>query len=390
MANLLEPLAVGKTLALRNRVVMASMTRNRCIDDFKPGPAHVKHYSERARHGTGLIITEGILIDWAGMYWHHVPFMMTEEHCEAWQKVVEAVHNEGGKIFMQAWHAGRCQNDQMPVLKNTGRPVLAPSSIKAEGGRYYDLPGSPGHTDKVTSIENPRDVVEQYRHSVRLAKKAGFDGVELLALGGYLPHQFLISHANVRTDSYGGSVENRCRFVLEIVDAIAEVFEGYECICVKLGPVDVLHDSVIPYEESKETYTHLIGELVARKVGIIALSRRGATSEYPRPEGYPLPQGYDPILDFGKLVKCPGSSSMLMVTQQYAVEEAERMLKDGTIDMVAFGRPFIYNPDVITRIQAGVPFAGNDRGESVNYGPYDSPDENYNDWPAFNSSALEL
>lgn len=152
---------------------------------------------------------------------------------------------------------------------------------------------------------------------------------------------------------YGGSVENRCRFVLEIVDAISEVFKGYECICVKLGPTDVLNDSVVAFEELQDTYTYLIEELVRRKVGIIALSRRGANigpeatsspPEYTRPDGYPLPQGYDPILDFGKMIKCPGSSSKLMATQQYTVEEADRLVKDGKIDMVSFGRPFIQNP----------------------------------------------
>lgn len=106
MSSLLEPLIIGKTLALRNRVSMASMTRNRCIDDFKPGPEVIKHYAERARDGVGLIVTEGTLIDWAGMSWQNIPYMMTEDHCEAWRKVVEAVHNEGGIIFMQAWHAG--------------------------------------------------------------------------------------------------------------------------------------------------------------------------------------------------------------------------------------------------------------------------------------------
>lgn len=163
----------------------------------------------------------------------------------------------------------------------------------------------------------------------------------------------LCSRANTRTDLYGGSVENRCRFVLEIVDTLSEVFDGYERICVKLGPADVLNDSIVTYAELKETYTYLIGELVDRKVGIIALSRRGAnvgseasgpSFEFPRSEGYCLPHGYDPALDFGKLVKRPGSSSLLMVTQQYTVEEANRLVKEGKIDMVSFGRPFIQNP----------------------------------------------
>ncbi|OJJ55009.1 hypothetical protein ASPSYDRAFT_93033 [Aspergillus sydowii CBS 593.65] len=391
MASLLEPVTVGGKLPLRNRVTMGSMTRNRCVDDYKPGQAQITHYADRARDGTGLIVNEGTFVDWTGCDWKYSPFMITDDHSAAWKAVTDAVHKEGGKIFFQAWHAGRCQHDQMPIMKEKGHKVLAPSNIKANDGKYRDLPGAPGHTDNVTAIEDPAEVVETYRHSLLLARKAGFDGAELLAQGGYLPQQFLSTRANKRTDSYGGSVENRCRFTIEVAEVMSEVFRGPEFVCIKLNPTDFLNDSAVTFEEMKETYTYLIKELVSRRIGIINLSRRGidhnaGTGDFfgrvARTEGYDLPPGYDPVLDFGPLVKFPGSPSMLMANHDYTVEEADYLVREGVLDLITFGRPFIYNPDVISRIRHGIPLAENDRGNNVHYGPYKTPDENYNDWPS--------
>ncbi|KAJ4249769.1 hypothetical protein NW762_012111 [Fusarium torreyae] len=391
MSSLLDPIEVGGRLLLRNRVVMGSMTRNRCFDDYKPGPAQIKHYADRARYGTGLIVNEGTFVEWTGCDWKHAPHMITQDHADAWRNVTDAVHEAGGKIFFQAWHAGRCQHDEMPTMKEKAGRVLAPSAIKANAGKYRDLPGEPGHTENVEAITDVRDIIEAYKRSCQLAKSAGFDGVELLAQGGYLPQQFLNSRANKRVDEYGGSVENRCRFTLELVDTIAEVYGGPELICVKINPTDYLNDSAVQFDEMKETYTYLINELVTRKVGIINLGRRGVvtnagTGEFfgllQRPVDYPLPRGYDPVLDFGRLVKFPGSPSLLMTNHDYTVEEANALVRDGKLDMITFARAFIYNPDVIPRIAQGVPFAKNDRGPNVYYGPGETADENYNDWPA--------
>ncbi|KEF59305.1 uncharacterized protein A1O9_04149 [Exophiala aquamarina CBS 119918] len=391
MSALLEPVTFGKDLVLRNRVAMASLTRNRCVDSCKPGPAQVRYYSDRARDGPGIIVSEGTLVDWAGLDWPRAPCMISNEHADAWRVVVDAVHKEGSLMFMQAWHAGRCQHDEMPIMKNAGRSVLAPSSISAKDGKYHDLPGFPGHTDNVTAIEDPRDLIETYRRSISLAKTAGFDGIELLCQGGYLPQQFLNSRANKRTDAYGGPVENRSRFALELVDAASEVFGGPEFICIKISPTDTLNDSVVTFDEMQETYTYLIKELVKRKVGIVTICRRGAnisvesadaySFSFPRPKGYLLPPKYDPVLEFGGLVKFPGSPSLLMANQDYGIEEADQLVREGKIDLLMIGRPFIFNPDVVTRIRKGVPFANNDRGDFVYYGPYRVPDENYNDWP---------
>ncbi|KAI1051036.1 hypothetical protein LB506_010894 [Fusarium annulatum] len=359
MANLLEPITVGGKLPLRNRIVMGSMTRNRCIDDNKPGPAQIKYYADRAKYGTGLIVAEGTFVDWTGCDWKHAPFMVTQVHADAWQRVTDAVHDAGGKIFFQAWHAGRCQHDQLPIVKEKG---------------------AKGHTDNIEAITDVKSVVDTYRRSCELAKLAGFDGVELLAQG----------RANQRSDEYGGSVENRCRFTLELVDAIAAVFDGPEYICVKINPTDHLNDSIVDFDEMKETYTYLITELVKRKVGIINLGRRGAETSpgsgeffgpLSRPEGYPLPRGYDPVLDFGNLVKFPGSPTLLMANHDYTVGEADALAGAGKLDMITFARAFIHNPDLVPRIINGVSLATNDRGAWVYYGLDKRPDEGYNDWP---------
>lgn len=146
-------------------------------------------------------------------------------------------------------------------------------------------------------------------------------------------------------------MENRCRFILEVVDVISEVFDGPEFVIVKLSPTDFLNDSIVDYDETKEVYTYLIKELVARRVGIIDLCRRGIDpnmgtgdffERHGRSSEYPLPKGYDPVLDFGRLVKYPNSPSLLMANHDYTPEEADKMVKNGTLDLVAFGRPFMY------------------------------------------------
>lgn len=161
-----------------------------------------------------------------------------------------------------------------------------------------------------------------------------------------------VRRANRRTDAYGGSVENRCRFVLELVDAIAEVFDGPEFVCVKINPTDFYNDSLVDFDEMKEVYTYLITELVSRKVGIINIGRRGAETKNETgdffgkmqlPQGH-LPAGYDPVLDFGRLVKFPGSPSLLMANHDYTVDEAAGLVEQQRLDLITFARPFIYNP----------------------------------------------
>lgn len=352
--SLLEPFHLSHSITLRNRICMGSMTRNRNTNGNKPTSAAITYYSERARNGAGLIIGEGTFISPTGSEWLHAPLMTDSSHAKAWKPITNAVHDECGKIFFQPWHEGRAQNELALMSKDRGYPILAPSAIQSKAGKYRFLEGSPGHTANITPMTPAHiaGVIEQYRDSCALAREAEFDGVEIIAQGGYLIHNFLCKRSNIRTDAYGGSAANRCRFLLEVVDAIATVYP-VEHIGVKIAPADNVADMACSYEESSETYTYLIQELVRKEVGFINLSRRGCpmvdqvddfSDGTVRPEGMELPEGYDPLGEFGSLVKFDGSRTKLMVNYGYTVDEADALVQQGKIDLITFGRPFIYNP----------------------------------------------
>jgi 2,4-dienoyl-CoA reductase-like NADH-dependent reductase (Old Yellow Enzyme family) len=217
-----------------------------------------------------------------------------------------------------------------------------------------------GHTTNLTPMTNEHieEVLQQYINSARLAKLAGFDGIEILAQGGYLLHNFLLtyisnpiqndpltsrSRSNQRTDMYGGSIPNRCRFVVSVVDAIMEIW-GAAAVGIKICPTDNMNDTTSPYAEISETYTYLIGELVKKEIGYINLSRRGYGEGAVRPAGTELPPGYEPLQEFGPMIKFDDSKTKLLVNEGYTVAEAERLMEDGKIDMICFGRLFIFNP----------------------------------------------
>ncbi|GLA43675.1 hypothetical protein AnigIFM63309_001606 [Aspergillus niger] len=388
MAELLEPVVLGDGIQLRNRICMGSMTRNRCTNGNKPTQVNVKHYADRARDGTGLIVAEGTFICPSGVEWPNAPVMYNDSHAEAWAKVTSEVHKVGGKILFQPWHPGRIQNENMPMLKESGYPIYAPSKVPAKGGKYRTLEGLPGHTHNITAIDDPETIIEQYRHSVTVSTQGQTDAAWIGQ--SELTLRLTSGHSNTRSDEYGGSVENRCRFPLEVLDVIIKVW-GPRAVGIKICPTDDYNDTMISYDETKETYTYLVKELMRRDLAFIDLSRRGCdvgreTDDYfrsqKRPQEKELPPKYDPLTDFGPLVKYPGSRTMLMVNHEYTVEEARHLIQKERIDLVTFARPFIYNPDLISRIKKGVPFALNTRGGKVNYGPFQDPNENYNDWPS--------
>ncbi|KXN67467.1 FMN-linked oxidoreductase [Conidiobolus coronatus NRRL 28638] len=260
--NLQEPLQLG-SLVLKNRVIMASLTRNRGIT---PHSVNVDYYAQRA--SAGLIISEGILIEPQGLEWIAAPGIWSKGQIEGWKKVTDAVHAKGGLIFAQLWHLGRAAN----TLHNRGIPPPAPSDIPAKGGKFRLLTGTPGYSVP-EPIEDPKEYVNLYKKAAENAKLAGFDGVELLSGFGYLPDQFLESHSNDRTDEYGGSVENRARFILEIIDSLRNVFPSKH-VGIKLNPSGGENDMG---EESKEKiielYSYLIKELDSRNIGYIQFIR---------------------------------------------------------------------------------------------------------------------
>ncbi|KAJ0122759.1 FMN-linked oxidoreductase [Diaporthe amygdali] len=313
--TLLQGATLGDDLPLRNSIVMSFLTRNRCIDDNKPGPAVVEHHATRARDGVGLIIAEGTFV---------------------LQTLLP-----GGKIFYQPWHLG--------ALNSSG---------------------------DVSEFEKPKEIVEQYRNSARLAKLSGFDGVELLASGGYLMSQFLTSQCNARKDAYSfHPIENRCRFLLEVLATVVEIWGTPRRIGVKICPGDDMNNATASYGELSETYDYLVQELLRRDIAFITLSRRGSEKEVerqrdPRPSGNSLPDGWEPLHQFGPPVKQASGRTSLMVTTEYTVNEASDLIREGRIDF-----------DLVTRIKNNLPFAVNDRGGHIYYGPFQDANGGYNDWP---------
>lgn len=387
MSSLLNPVVLGDDLPLPNRITMASMTRNRNVDNMKPTSITAIYYAQRA--SAGLIVSEGVHICPQATQWEHIPEMYNSEHADAWKPVTKAVHEAGGKIFMQIWHAGRAQNENMKWVKRDGGfpGVLAPSRVKAAGGRFRTEDG--GHLENaanLVAVEDPGIVVEEFKRTAILSKEAGFDGIEVLALGGYLVHSFMNSRSNVRTDDYGGSVENRCRFPLEVVDAMISVY-GSRRVGVKISPFDCYNDSAAPYQECVETFTYFINQLVQRQIAYVCLSSRAVEPFLGRrPEGFDLPPGTDTLAIFGPMIKNPESKTLLMVNDEYTPAEAKKLMRAGKIDLVSFGRLYIANPDLVERIENGDLLAENDRGSHVHYGPYEKPDDDYVDWPSATGS----
>jgi 2,4-dienoyl-CoA reductase-like NADH-dependent reductase (Old Yellow Enzyme family) len=349
LTNLQEPLQLGN-LKLKNRVIMASLTRNRGL---VPTQVHVDYYSQRA--GAGLILSESILIEPQGTEWPTAPGIWSDKQVEGWKKVTDAVHAKSGHIFAQLWHVGRCANTAM----NKGVPPVAPSDIPARGGKFRLLKGEPGYSTP-EPIENPKDYIKMFKRAAKNAKKAGFDGVELHCSGGYLPAQFLESHSNNRNDEYGGSIKNRARFILKTIDELMWVFPKKQ-IGVKLSPSGGYNDmGEGRSDEIIELYSYLIQELDSRDIGYIQLCRY---SSFVDPQG----RGTNvDIQEFRHLIK----NAMFFANSGFSGEEGDGYIAERKAEAIVYGRPFIINPDLPYRFFNEIPLA-----QDYNYGTfYDYPE----------------
>ncbi len=257
---LLSPLAVGN-LALRNRIVMAPMTRSRAQQPGDvPTALNALYYAQRA--GAGLIVSEGTQISRLGQGYAYTPGIYSEAQLAGWRQVTEAVHAAGGRIFLQLWHVGRISD---PLYLNGELPV-APSAIAAEGHVSLVRPKRPYVTPRALDTEEIADIVEAYRQGAERAKAAGFDGVEIHGANGYLLDQFLQDSTNKRTDRYGGSIENRARLLLEVTDAAISVW-GAQRVGVHLAPRADSHD--MGDSNRLETFSHVARELGKRGIAFI-------------------------------------------------------------------------------------------------------------------------
>eukprot|EP01040_Poterioochromonas_malhamensis_P004215 gene4215-4515_t len=329
--KLLTPLKIG-SLELANRVVMAPLTRGRAGVSRLPNDYMRQYYEARA--SAGLIITEATAISEQGYGWYGAPGLYTEQHALAWKLIVDAVHNKGGKIFMQLWHMGRKSHSSF----NNGKPIVAPSAIKVPEEYMYDanLKKVPPETPRALTTEEIPSVVQQYKHSAELAKFAGFDGVEIHGANGYLIDEFLQSISNHRQDAYGGSYENRYRFLKEIIDNIIKVYPN-DRIGVRLSPNGVY--SGMGSDDNEQMFPYVAKELSKYQLAYLHLMDGLGWGWHNKCQPVTV---YDMKKNFNGIV---------MGNVGLTKESAEGLLRSGAADLVAFGRLYLSNPDLVERFK---------------------------------------
>ncbi|KAF9224369.1 FMN-linked oxidoreductase [Gyrodon lividus] len=375
-ANLLRPLQIGPH-RLKNRVVMSALTRSRSVPTNVPNDLNLEYYTQRARGGAGLITTEGTLVVPQGTEWQNAPGIWSKEQVAAWKKITASVHAEGTVIFNQLWHLGRVSHPEAPEQKASG--LVAPSAKAARGGKFRFLPGQPGYVTP-TEVPDPTTIIKQFRKAAINAKEAGFDGVELHGANGYLVHQFLDSTANQRTDEWGGSVENRCKFGLQILKELISIW-GSKRVAVRLSPAGGYNDVGMPLEETIATYKHFISCADDMDLAYIALVRYHILFN-PVIDGKHRATQHDVLESYRPNIK----KSALFLNAGLTPEEAEGLVAQNKIDAAAFGTLWIGHPDVTKRLEHGAPLDNKlDPTTLYGHGPQSSPEElkkGYTDYPA--------
>lgn len=360
-AKLFSPLKVG-ALTLPNRVFMAPLTRLRSIEPGDiPTPLMAEYYRQRA--SAGLIITEATQISFQAKGYAGAPGLHTQEQLNAWKKITQAVHEEGGHIAVQLWHVGRISHNS---LQPDQQAPVAPSAIAAdtrttvrdETGAWVRVPCS---TPRALETEEIPGIINDFRQATANAREAGFDYIELHAAHGYLLHQFMSPASNQRTDQYGGSIENRTRLTLEVVDATAAEW-GAEHIGIRispLGPFNGLDNG----EDQEEAALYLIDELNKRHIAYLHISEPDWAGGKPYSEA------------FRDAVRAR-FNGVIVGAGAYTAEKAEDLIEKGYIDAVAFGRSYISNPDLVARLQQQAPLNAPD-GETF----YGGGAKGYTDYP---------
>lgn len=349
---------------LSSRIVMAPMTRSRAIGNL-PNDLMAEYYAQRS--GAGLIVTEGTSPSKDGLGYARIPGIFSDEQVEGWKKVTDAVHDKGGKIFLQIMHTGRIGHKNN--LPESGR-VMAPSAIKAAGKMWTDSEGMLEHPvpEAFTMEDIERTKMEFVISSVN-AIKAGFDGVELHGANGYLLEQFISPHSNQRTDEYGGSIENRCRFVIETARDVAEVI-GKERTAIRVSPYGAFNDMPY-YPEIEDTYSYLADEF--NKLGLVYVHIVDHSSMGAPEVPYKIKQ-----------ITRNKFKNTLILSGGYSKDTAEKELNGGIADLVAFGKPFINNPDLVERFRNDLPLSGNLDTSTF----YTADEKGYTDYPLYQTVAV--
>lgn len=333
---MLTPAAIG-AIELNNHIVMSPMTRCRAIGNI-PNDLMAGYYRQRA--GAGLIITEGTSPSPNGLGYARIPGIYSPAQVEGWKKVTKAVHEAGGKIFVQLMHTGRISH---ALNLPEGAQVLAPSAVKAKGQMWtdqqqmQDLP-----TPKAMTTEELQQTRQEFITAAKNAIEAGFDGVELHGANGYLLEQFLSPISNVRTDEYGGSIENRCRFVIEVAQGVADAI-GAGKTGIRLSPYGVASD-MPHYPEIDAEYTYLAKQLDKIGIAYIHIVDHSAMGAPAVP------------LDIKKAIR-DNFKNTIILAGGYNIEKAEADIESGLGNLAAFGKPFINNPDLVERFNHNWPLS---------------------------------
>jgi len=355
-ADLFTPIAIGP-LTLPNRIVMAPMTRNRAEPGNVPGELCRAYYLQRA--SAGLIISEGAQISPEGQGYPVTPGIHDAAQVAGWRRVTDAVHAAGGRMFLQLWHVGRVSH---PSFQPDGAAPVAPSAIKP-AGQAFTFDGLQDFvTPRALATDEIPGIISQYRDAARNALEAGFDGVEIHGANGYLLDQFLRDGSNQRSDRYGGSLENRTRLLLEVTEAVCGVW-GADRVGVRLSPLQPFND--MRDSDPQATFSHAVAALNAFDLAYLHITEMGA--ENPGAAG----PAFD-LLELRRLWK-----GIYMTNAGYTKDKANAAIAAGAADLVAFGVPFIANPDLVARFAQDAPL--NSADEATFYG---GGAEGYLDYPS--------
>ena len=346
---LFEPYRLG-SLMLANRFVMAPMTRSRALDGNVPNPLAETYYRQRA--GAGLIVTEATQVSPQGVGYIRTPGIHSPEQVAAWRKITDAVHREDGKIFLQLWHVGRISH---PDFHGGALPV-APSAIAADGEVFTAQGPKKMVTPRALETSEIPDIVEQFRDGAQNAKAAGFDGVELHGANGYLLDQFTRDGANHRTDAYGGGIENRARFPLEVTQAVIEVF-GKERVGYRISPTGAYNS--MSDSDPRTTFSYLSQRLSDLGIGYLHV--------------------VDPVKGENRFAPHLRGlfNGIFIVNGGYDEASGNAAIANGEADLVAFGVPYLANPDLPARIKTKAPLNAPDQATF-----YAGEARGYTDYPA--------
>ena len=351
-------------ITLANRLVMAPLTRNRAVPGtFVPSPLAADYYGQRA--SAGLLITEASQVSQQGQGYQDTPGIYSKDQVAGWRKVTDRVHERGGKIFIQLWHVGRISHVD---LQANGAAPVTPSAIRAKGKTFVNGTFADVSEPRALELSEIPGIIDDFKRAAKNALEAGFDGVEIHGANGYLLDQFAKDGANKRTDAYGGSIENRARLMLEVSKAVAAE-AGADRTGIRISPVTPAND--IADSNTQPLFDHIVDGLSALKLVYLHVVE-GATGG---------PRDFAPF-DYASLRK--RFTGAYVANNGYDFDLATKVLDANAADLIAFGKPFISNPDLVERLKKGA--ALNDWDKTTFYG---GGAKGYTDYPTLAAEPAE-